>query len=105
MEEWISKIKAEYEQATQKFGKFNSTHEGYGVIKEEFDELWDEIKANSSKEVMEKEAIQLAAMSLRFLVDCCETQPPAAPDSEGRCPCNLCGGYHKGDTCPYYEDD
>lgn len=71
MEKWIDEIRAELKSATKRFGKFNSTHEGYGVIKEEFDELWDEIKKNSSKDIMSKEAIQLAAMSLRFLIDLC----------------------------------
>lgn len=30
---------------------------------------------------------------------------PAALDSKGRCPCNLCGGYHVEDGCPYYGDE
>jgi len=69
-------IKKEYEKAKEDFPDFHSTHEGHGVIREEFDELWDEIKL--SKEVrkgnkeMRKEAIQLAAMSLRFIIDLCE---------------------------------
>ena len=67
----LEKVLQEYNQATEKFGGFQSTHEGYAVILEELDELWTEIKSNSSKELMEKEAIQVAAMGLRFIVDCC----------------------------------
>ena len=48
---------------------FNSTHEWYGVLKEEVDELWDEIKKNKNcyelSFTMEKEAIQVAAMALK----------------------------------------
>ncbi len=49
---------------------FNSPHEGYGVIKEEFDELWIEImKKHPDPVKLREEATQLAAMALRFLVD------------------------------------
>jgi len=67
----IKEIIQEYKRATDKFGCFASTHEGYAVILEELDELWDEIKKNSDKETMRKEAIQVAAMGFRFVVDCC----------------------------------
>jgi len=62
----INVVKKELARATTKFGKFYSPHEGYAIIKEEVDELWDDIKANRSGE---KEAIQVAAMALRFLID------------------------------------
>jgi NTP pyrophosphatase (non-canonical NTP hydrolase) len=67
----INEIIEEYDRATKKFSSFNSTHEGYAVILEELDELWDEIKANSDKSKMRKEAVQVAAMGLRFITDCC----------------------------------
>lgn len=65
-------IEVEYQKATSKFGKFNSAHEGYAVLKEELDELWDDIKSNKHPESLAHEAKQVAAMALRFLVDCCE---------------------------------
>lgn len=43
-------------------------HEGYAIIKEELDELWDEVKADN-KELALKEAVQVAAMAIRFIVD------------------------------------
>ena len=53
---------------------FYNTHEGYAVIKEEIDELWDEIKINPKKEnyslfKIRSEAIQSAAMLVRFIVE------------------------------------
>lgn len=58
--------------AQVKFGPFASTHEGYAVILEELDELWGEIKRNGSRERMRAEAIQVAAMAMRFVEDLCK---------------------------------
>jgi hypothetical protein len=61
--------------ARSKFSKFNSAHEGYAVMKEEVDELWDEIKVKQKdrdKAKMKKEAIQVGAMAIRFIQDCCK---------------------------------
>ena len=67
----IDKILEEYEFAIIKFPTFNSAHEGYAVVKEEVDELWDAIKQNQRQEKLASEAKQVAAMALRFLTDCC----------------------------------
>lgn len=67
----IEEILKEYNRAKEKFGGFASTHEGYAVLLEEVDELWDEIKNNGSKDRLTKESIQVAAMGLRFIVECC----------------------------------
>lgn len=48
-------------------GEFNSLHEGYGVLLEEVDELWDEIKIDKAdRKRVRTEAIQVAAMALRI---------------------------------------
>lgn len=73
-EKALADIAAEHASAIKKFDEFNSAHEGYAVIKEEFDELWHEImnnKAPGTKERQRKEAIQTAAMCLRFISECC----------------------------------
>lgn len=66
----------EFRAAREKFAPFNSAHEGFAVLKEEVDELWDEVKKGGtqkrSKTRMRKEAIQVAAMALRFIEDVCK---------------------------------
>ena len=52
------------------FGLFNSAHEGYAIMLEEFDELkahvWMKQK-NRDIDKMRKEAIEVAAMSVKFV--------------------------------------
>jgi hypothetical protein len=70
----ILDVSAEYDSASAKFPPFASAHEGWAILREEVDELWDEVKKNPatrSNMNLEKEAIQVAAMALRFLVDVC----------------------------------
>ena len=65
-------ISTELDEATATNAPFHSAHEGYAVILEEVDELWDEIKkkpANRNTIEMRKEAIQVAAMAIRFIMD------------------------------------
>jgi len=58
--------------ASYKFGAFSSSHEGWGVIREEYLELEDEIRKNPfDMEKMRHEAIQLGAMAIRFIYDIC----------------------------------
>ncbi len=70
-------IANEAARAAQKFGVFHSTHEGYGVITEEYRELEREIfKKQSEYDVskMRTEAIHLGAMALRFIYDLIDTE-------------------------------
>lgn len=68
--EILMEVHEELDRATAKFGPFLSAHEGYAIIKEEVDELWDEVKkGNRQPELMRKEAIQIAAMAVRFVLD------------------------------------
>ncbi len=54
--------------ARKKFAPFNSSHEGYAVIAEELDELWDDVKANDIEHSI-AEAVQVGAMALRYIAD------------------------------------
>ena len=67
----------ELERAQRKFGPFRSSHEGLSVVREEYKEL-EEAVFLKSKGVVEqhKEAIQLAAMALRFVEDVCDGKMP-----------------------------
>ena len=72
----LKEFKIEMLEATKKFGKFHNAHEGYAVLLEEMDELWENIKLNQFKnlsrlELIRKEAIQVGAMALRLIYDCC----------------------------------
>ncbi len=67
-------IKNEYLKATKKFDNFHNAHEGYAVLLEEVDELWENVKLNQSNKdrdlFMMNEAVQVGAMALRFILDC-----------------------------------
>lgn len=64
----------ELERAYNKFPRQQSSaHEGFAVLKEEVDELWEEIKSkNCSLGCVRAEAIQVAAMAIRFIHDICD---------------------------------
>lgn len=64
----VREVLAELDRATALHGKFHDAHHGYAVILEEFDEMWDEIKANDPVKTR-KECIQVAAMAIRYLMD------------------------------------
>lgn len=63
-----AEILAEANAARRKFAPFNSSHEGYAVIAEELDELWDDVKANDVEHSI-AEAVQVGAMALRYIAD------------------------------------
>ena len=44
----IFEIQEEFIKSTMNFPKFNSPHEGYAILLEEVDELWENIKLNQS---------------------------------------------------------
>jgi hypothetical protein len=69
----LGDVAAEMDRAINKFPPMNTLHEGYAILLEEVDELWDLVKKKQSErpvpEVYE-ECIQIAAMALRIIVDC-----------------------------------
>jgi hypothetical protein len=68
----FTSMRTELNEAISKFPTpFNSSHEGFAVLKEEVDELWDEIKNDKSpgsKERQIEEAIQIGAMAAKFIL-------------------------------------
>ena len=62
----------ELTDAQNKYPSFNSCHEGYAVLQEEVEELWDLIKAHKGVKCtpeMKAECVQIIAMALRFIID------------------------------------
>ena len=72
LKEAFNLIYQETYDASKRYPSFHSSHEGYAVLKEEVDELWEEIKKKDrDPEKLRKEAVQVGVMALRFLVDLC----------------------------------
>lgn len=70
----MAAVMQEYIRAAEHFPTFHSAHEGWAVIREEVDELWEEVKKPPNAvdpDAMRREAIQAAAMGLRFVLDVC----------------------------------
>lgn len=73
--EAVSRVITEYHRAASRFGPFASPHEGHAIIREEFEEQWEAIKAvkwdrpGEDLTPITEESVQLAAMALRFLID------------------------------------
>jgi len=71
----LSNLLDEIDRGEKKHGPFHSLHEGYAVILEELDELWDEVKKQKwSRPTMTHEAIQVAASALRLAVQIQENE-------------------------------
>ncbi len=66
-----AQVSDEYLKARKSHSPYNSRHEGYAVILEELDELWDEIKKNNPDKLrLREEAIQVASTALAFAAEC-----------------------------------
>lgn len=74
LETALADVLEEVKKATANWGSFHSAHEGYAILQEEVDELWDLVKVNQrrhDRRAMRKEATQVAAMAIRFMLDLC----------------------------------
>ena len=78
-------VKAELLEALNSYPPMATPHEGAAIIREEWDELWDIVKVSKYARVgyqpelirkdltlMRSEAIQIAAMAVRFVIDVCK---------------------------------
>ena len=79
----IREIGEQLEKARDKHAPpMHGPHEGYALILEELDDLWELVSAQKHDPIeMKKEALHVAAMAARFVLDLCQ----AAPDrSDGK---------------------
>ena len=57
-----------YDKARMKHRPMHSSHEGYAVLLEEVDELWDAVKRDDYQ-AMKEEAVHIGAMAAAFLAE------------------------------------
>lgn len=77
----VADVLVELAKAAERFPAFNSPHEGWAVIREELEELWEHVRSNTGRYSARSEAIQVAAMALRYAADLCDVGA-----SSHRCP-------------------
>lgn len=73
----LAAVRDEVESARSNWPAFNSAHEGFAVLLEEVDELKGHVWTNQKRRdlaAMRKEAMQVAAMALRFMGECCDEE-------------------------------
>ncbi len=78
IDEILREVATELVRARQQQAPMHSAHEGWAVIYEEVEELWHEVKSRERTaqaiEAMRKEAIQVAAMAVAFVLEVCEAK-------------------------------
>lgn len=69
----LDRVHTDLLHAVLKHGPMHSYHEGASVLREEFEELWDEVKQQHPDNAkLVEEASHVAAMACRFILDLCE---------------------------------
>lgn len=71
----VHEVRKEVESAEANWPAMNSAHEAYGVLTEEYRELEQHVFMNQKRrdlDAMRAEAIQVAAMAVRFVRDICD---------------------------------
>jgi len=73
----LNQLRTELIKAMTKHAPMHSPHEGISVIREELDvELWAHVCADTGRTPeARKEAMQVAAMGLRYALDLCDDLP------------------------------
>jgi hypothetical protein len=77
VERILREVEIELGRACRKFAAMHSPHEGVSVIHEEFRELRDHVYGDTGRgREAREEAIQLAAMAVRYVIDLCDEAGP-----------------------------
>jgi hypothetical protein len=67
-------VESELKNARARYRPMASAHEGWAVLREELDELWDEVRKKPGQRnthAMYHELVQIAAMAQRMAEDIC----------------------------------
>jgi hypothetical protein len=75
--EVICMVEHEVVIASENWPPMNSAHEAFAVLHEEFDELKAHVWTNQKRRdlvAMKKEAVQVAAMAVRFAAEVCDEE-------------------------------
>jgi hypothetical protein len=76
-------VRDEIESAMKRHAAMHSPHEGFAVIQEEMSELWTEVMRNNGRNGLGcGEALQVAAMAIRYVVDLVALIPVDQPAPE-----------------------
>ncbi len=79
----LNDLDEEIFRAVGKHSWSGSAHEGWAVIYEELDELWEHVRGHNNgrdKQAMRREALQVAATAIRFAVEVCgDGEPEVKP--------------------------
>lgn len=73
----LEAVHREAAEAVRNWPPYNSAHEGFAVLMEEVDELKAHVWTNQKRrdiDAMRKEALQVAAVALRFAFDVCNEE-------------------------------
>ncbi len=72
----MAEVTNEFRRAAIAHRPMHSPHEGWAVIREEMDELWEHVRANTGRSAEARhEACQIAAMAVRYMLDLTEGEP------------------------------
>lgn len=73
----LDAVRLELAAAISQHAEFNSPHEGHSVIREEMEELWEHVRADTGRSPEARtEAIQIAAMAVRYAAEVCSDATP-----------------------------
>lgn len=73
----MTAVQQEVDAARIAWPPFHSAHEGFAILNEEFDELKAHVWTNQKRRdlgAMKNEAIQVAAMAVRFAEEVCDEE-------------------------------
>lgn len=68
----LVRLKKLVDDPTHPFDDLQSVHQGYALLLEELDELWEEVRKKNKlrdSKAMRTEAKQIAALAIRFMTD------------------------------------